>query len=292
MDRSYLDGCVRVHEVWKRELAVTRRSAGRPREERTAALVAEVYRPYAQFWSGYVGDERRFAARVADRLLKGRDPRLASPLQAAWGDSIAAFTERVAQLTGRQPPCSDWFVVFGPGWANLGGLSTGMMLVDFFGMGTAAAQNFRYTMPHEVQHLVFGAFHRDDPDGGTVLGSIIGEGFATWFAWLFWKGEQSPAAALGYSENELKRALEHEGQIWARARTELTSRERDVQQRYRAAGTRMWRGGPGKIGYFIGYRIVEAHVAKHGPDSWRQLYDLPLARILEESGYAPAAPGM
>jgi uncharacterized protein YjaZ len=49
-------------------------------------------------------------------------------------------------------------------------------------------------------------------------------------------------------------------------------------------------GAPGKVGYYLGYRIVEEYVRRRGPDAWRELYDLPLAEILARSGVPLALP--
>ena len=45
---------------------------------------------------------------------------------------------------------------------------------------------------------------------------------------------------------------------------------------------------PGETGYFLGYQIVAAYVQSHGTDSWKQLYDLPVAQILRASGLGGA----
>lgn len=42
----------------------------------------------------------------------------------------------------------------------------------------------------------------------------------------------------------------------------------------------------GAAGYIIGLRVVQAWVAAHGADSWQDIYDLPVAEVLERSGYA------
>jgi uncharacterized protein YjaZ len=96
----------------------------------------------------------------------------------------------------------------------------------------------------------------------------------------------TPNQALGYSEAEWQWALTHETELWEIAASELEETGQRVIRRYRAAREHLIPDGPGKVGYFIGYRIVEAYVAKHGNGSLHALIDLPVRQILEASGYA------
>lgn len=280
-------GCVRVHHLWKRQLAALDRTAGRPAEERTAALVAEVYRPYQEFWVGYVGDEAAFAKWARTRLDLEGDPRRAIPFTVNTEAMILDASRRVAAFAGRPAPCSDWYLVYGPGWTNMGGLTKIGMVVDFLGMPRdGGAEDFRVYLPHEVAHLVFGPAHAADPDAGTLLARIVEEGFASYFSRLYWGRGLTPARALGYTEAEWRWALAHERELWALAAPQLRSRDRAVLERFSAVRSRPLPGGPGKVGYFLGYRMAEAYVARHGRRSWRKLFSLPYARILEESGFA------
>jgi uncharacterized protein YjaZ len=138
---------------------------------------------------------------------------------------------------------------------------------------TNPLENIRLLLPHELNHISFGAGHRDDPDTGTLLSSIIAEGLGSWYADLYWGDAVTPAQALGYSEAEWQWALAHEAELWAAAQPLLSSRERAVHAR--------------KVGYFLGYRIVDAYVKRHGTSSWQMLFELPMAKILQDSGYAP-----
>jgi uncharacterized protein YjaZ len=104
---------------------------------------------------------------------------------------------------------------------------------------------------------------------------------------LYWGDAVTPAQALGYSEAEWQWALAHEAELWAAAQPLLSSRERAVHDRFRSANTRIIAEGPRKVGYFLGYRIVDAYVKRHGTSSWQMLFELPMAKILQDSGYAP-----
>ena len=287
---SALGGCVRVHHLWKPQLAaVTKTAAGSA--ERTEALLATVYRPYQQFWAGYLGakDDAGFTRWIREAWTLENDPRRDIPLSADLGAMIVDATRRVATLMQREQACSDWYLVYGPGWTNMGGLTGIGMVADFLGMPRErGVDDFRAYLPHEVAHVAWGAGHRGDQDAGTLLERIVGEGFATWFSDMYWGDSLSAAQALGYSDEELQRAFAHEHELWAVATPLLSARDRRTLDRFAAVRERVLPGAPGKAGYFIGYRIVDAYVTRHGPESWRDLIDMPFTQILARSGYAPS----
>ena len=53
---SRLDGCVRLHHVWKAQVAAFTASS----ETGARALVDTVFTPNLAFWAGYIGDEAAF----------------------------------------------------------------------------------------------------------------------------------------------------------------------------------------------------------------------------------------
>ncbi len=286
VDESRLGGCVVVHHIWKREIEALARTAGGSPEERQAVLVREVYRPDSAFWAGYLGDERAFTDWAGRRFDLEHDPRRALPLLANPGALIEESTRRVEEATGRRG-CARWTVLFGPGWTDAGGLGPAGMVVDYLGPPRQPdPEHLRRILPHELEHIVYAGAHPRDPDAGTLLHRMLDEGFATWFSVRYWRGELSPAAALGYTHDEWEWALAHERELWLVAAPRLRSRDRRDIEPFRRADTRVFPGSPTKVGYFLGYRIVDAYVKRHGPDSWQDLYRLPLARILEESGFA------
>jgi hypothetical protein len=281
-----LDGCVRVHHVWKRQIMAAHQAAALPVEDRSARILELVYRPFASFWSGYVGNEAAFI-RMNGRINLAADPRSRVPIDADIGALMLDATRREIEASGKRA-CADWYLLYGPGFTNLGGLSTGAMLIDFLGLPrTNPVEDVRLTLPHELNHISFGAGHRSDPDAGTLLSSVIAEGLGSWYADLFWGDRVTPAQALGYTEPEWQWALAHEKELWAAAEPLLSSKERATLDRFRSARARVIPEGPAKVGYFLGYRIVDAYVKRHGESAWRALFDLPIAQILRDSGYRP-----
>jgi hypothetical protein len=278
------DTCTRIHHVWRDQLRLALALADSSGRKRTAVFIDSVYLPQKSFWDGYVGGENGFVRQVVRRWVDlERDPRAAIPVNADVGEMIMEANRMAAVLAGRPPLCTDWYLIYGPGWANMGGLSTGEMLVDFLGFSNSQDDLLIY-VPHEAAHLLYGG-RPADPLEGTLLGSILSEGFATYFSVLFHDGAVSPAEALGYSPQEWEWAVGHERALWEMAKADLASRDEDLIRRFRAAGERVRPDAPGKIGYFLGYRILDSYVRRHGADSWGDFFELPLREILSTSGY-------
>lgn len=279
---SALDGCVEVHHLWKPQIRAVHRTAGQSARARVRMLVDSVQKPYADFWDGYMSSGFRRWARM--ELDLAGDPRSTVPTQVDLLGLITDVTVSIEQATGRRG-CAEWYLVYGPGWTNLGGLASGDMLIDFFGLTrVASVEEIRGALPHEIAHIIHN--QRDgDKDRGTLLSAIISEGFASYFTDRYWGDSMTPARALFYSEEEWTWAVQHEQELWTEAWKHLSTRDSDMILPYRSRSARVRPDAPAAVGYFIGYRIVESYVARNGEDSYYEIFELPVAVVLERSGY-------
>lgn len=141
-------------------------------------------------------------------------------------------------------------------------------------------------LPNELTHQVHG-LRPTDPDAGTVLDRTVGEGLATYAAWVHDGRRGCPAAALWYAETEWAWSLAHERELPAAITPIFDSRQRADLDRIASRSEHVLPEAPGAAGYSTGLRIVQAWVARHGDDRWVDLLDLPVRRVLETSGYAP-----
>jgi hypothetical protein len=283
------DGSLRVVNLYKLQAEVLRDGAGHAAEGVIDRLTREVYAPYTSFWAGYLGDEAAFR-RWASKLLAREHPihaRLEPLIDAALDRRFTEGVEWIVRTTGRRPQ-GTWYIVFGPGWTDMGGLGGIGMVADFTRMEPDSAA-IAALLPHELTHQVHGTSpaRASDPDAGTVLDRVVGEGFASYVAWVYADGERTPAQALMYGDAAWRWALAHERELWDAVRPILASRERADGDRVASRDARLLEGAPGAGGYFLGFRIVQAYVAKRGPESWKEIYDLPVRTVLERSGYAP-----
>jgi hypothetical protein len=114
---------------------------------------------------------------------------------------------------------------------------------------------------------------------------VISEGLASYAAFAYAAGRFTPAQSIHYTDAEWAWAVAHERELVAAARPYLGSRARADLDRFAARNQRLVDSGPGGVAYFLGFRIVQAYVAKHGSKSWTDLIDLPVAEVLARSGY-------
>lgn len=282
---SALDGCVQVHHLWKSQIRVVHRTADQSVRARVRMLVDSVQEPYTSFWSGYMSSGFRRWART--ELDLAGDPRAAVPMQVDLLGLITDVTASIERATGRRG-CAEWYLVFGPGWTNLGGLGSGEMLIDFLGLPSeGGVEEIRRWLPHEIAHITHDQRKGDD-DRGTLLSTIISEGFASYFTDRYWGDSMTPAEAIAYSEDEWRWAVQHEQELWTQASEQLSTRNSDAILPYRSRSARARPDAPAAVGYFLGYRIAEAYVARNGSDSYYEIFELPVAVVLERSGYLDA----
>ena len=262
------DSSLHVVNLYQLEGVALRETEGRPQAEIVDRLVRDVYAPYTAFWNGYLGGEGDFREWVAARLLAPDHPvrtRMAALLDVGLDRRFIEATDWIRRTTGRKPR-GTWYIVFGPGWTDMGGLGDIGMVADFTKM-QPDAEAIADILPHELTHQVHGASpgRVNDPDRGTVLDRIVSEGFASYVAWVYGGGRRTPAQALMYPEPGWAWALAHEADLRAAAAPLLPSRRREDVDRVSSRSEHLLPGSPGADGYFLGYRLVQAYVAKRQP---------------------------
>lgn len=277
------DSSLHVVNLYRLEGLALAQTDGRPRSEAVDRLVRDVYLPYTAFWNGYLGGEGDFREWAAGQLLVPDHPvrtRMAALLDVGLDRRFIDGTDWIRRTTGGKPR-GTWYIVFGPGWTDMGGLGGIGMVADFTKM-QADAEAIADLLPHELTHQVHGGSpgRINDPDRGTVLDRIVSEGFASYVAWVYGGGRRTPAQALMYPGAGWTWALVREAELRAAAAPLLRSKRRQDVDLVSNRSEHLVPGSPGADGYFLGYRLVEAYVAKRGRDSWKEIYDLPVGTVL------------
>ncbi len=289
LHETAMDGCIQVHNVWKAQVRAVHLTARGSIGDRVAMLRDSVYAPYSEFWDGYLGPG--FDRWVRRHFDFAGHPARTNPIRTSFLALIADATARAEEITGLRG-CAKWYLVYGPGYANMGGLSDGRgMLVDFFAPGydgDFSIEDMRQLASHEVAHVLRG--HASEPEAWTVLNVIVSEGMADYFKKIYWDGELNDAEVLGYSESEWDWTVAHESELWRIARGQLEDTSRAVIDQYQRSDRRLHPEGPPRVGYFLGFRISEAYMARHGPDALVNLFQLSARKILDDSGYSPQPP--
>lgn len=251
---------------------------------RSKIFADSIYKPYVEFWSGYVGEEADFVswmntdAMPALKLYNERNTAVDGAKLLKQFNEIKAGMKKLTDYS----PAGTWYIVYGPGWTDLGSLSGGTMLIDLSHEHNSSNENIVSLFPHEITHQIMSNVNKNVDT--TALGPIIGEGFAVYMNNLYWKEKFTLAQNLGYSENELKNCELQQEMVFRYFQQNKFSTDKKVIDSFRNRSTHIATDLPGAIGYYIGYRIVESYVSRHGKQSWKDVFIKSPGQIYAESG--------
>ena len=142
-----------------------------------------------------------------------------------------------------------------------------------------------YGLPHELNHLAYEPFRQNDPKRSTALRQTIDEGFACYFTWLFFDKKITKYQAVeNMTENDWKWYLTHEKELFEKLNRFLEDESGD-NPLLRNDKFKLFPDAPKSLNYWIGFRIIERYVDSHGSDSWRNIYNMDVQKVFEESGY-------
>ncbi len=235
---------------------------------------------------GYVDAHKTYYAAVRS-FFDGKDPQ--PPVQQG--------IERVMALTGRSPNVQ---VVFFIGTHVVNAFvdddRVGLALEWFLPLTSAAYSGLDSTVRQDVQRA--GGFSRLPIWSAhefthilvrlplqTVFDVVIDEGVSVAASELAVPGRPAHEY-LGYTSDELDWALAHESQIWRDLMNIKGSTDPQVIHSYVSARGRVYPDGPGRIGYFIGYRVAQSYLSIWGGLRALAAETSP-ETILERSGYTP-----
>lgn len=251
---------------------------------RTRVFLDYVYIPYQEFWNGYMGDGENMAEWMnkAVKFLPQFEKRNAS----VDGEKLIGQFREVAanmkKLTGYDPK-GNWYIVYGPGWTDMGGLGDFAMLIDLSHRSNSSNDQIVRTFPHELTHQIMTNVNKHQDT--SAISPIIGEGFAVWMNQLYWKDKYTMAQHLGYTEEELKLCEDSLSVIKTYFARNKYATDKSVIDFFRNRSAHLKEQFPGAIGYYIGFRIVDAYVKKHGKDSWKDIFRKSPREIYEKSGF-------
>ncbi|MEW5918864.1 MAG: DUF2268 domain-containing putative Zn-dependent protease, partial [Gemmatimonadota bacterium] len=201
VERMLADSTLHIVNIYKLEAAALINPANVTNSQVIDQLVRDVFTPYVDLWRGYLGDEAAFRKWARD-LCKS-DHAIHATLASLVAVNLDTLLESVAAWmtseTGRSPR-GTWFVMYGPGWTNMGGVAGAGMVADFTRQRVDKAA-LTSTLAHELTHQVHTARARD-PDAGTVLERIVSEGLASYADFVHSRGGRSPARSVGFSDED------------------------------------------------------------------------------------------
>jgi uncharacterized protein YjaZ len=160
----------------------------------------------------------------------------------------------------------------------------GIGMVADFSKQEATSKAIDGILVHELTHQLHD--ERSDENKGNVLERIVAEGLASYVNCVSQRSRKKPASCVAYSNKEWRWAMENEDALKRFIKPILMSKQRaDIES---VANRRAYPidDGPSAIGYFIGYRIVQSYVDKHGQSTWKDLISMPVSEVLRKSNYS------
>ena len=149
--------------------------------------------------------------------------------------------------------------------------------------------NVAYTVekgiPHELNHFAYEPLRENDPKKNSALRQTIDEGFACYFTWVFFDGQISKQEAVeNMSEIDWNWYLENEKQLFNQLKKYFDDESGD-NPLLQNDKLKLFKDAPKSLNYWLGFRIIEKYVERNGEDSWKDIYELNVENVLEQSGY-------
>lgn len=280
------DGKLTVYNIFKQQVRVMYEQAGASEQNWRAAMLAHSFKPYQDVWSGYVGTEERYIQimnKLRNESLSMMDAKTSAFLQQHLPSFIEQTATAIFQYSGL-PAEGKWCFLFGSKVTDMGGLGDGIMVLDM-SHPINSIEHIVRMLPHEINHQVYD-FSVVPDTTARGLYRCVNEGFAVYVNQKI-LGDSIPLQDyLMYSSQELAFCRENEKKIFEKLKPFLFTSNPDHALALASRSEKIFKnGGPGAIGYYIGYRIVEAYVEKHGPESWTDIYRMPVRVLWEKSGF-------
>lgn len=282
-------GDFKVYNIYKNQILTYRELKGEKDSIKIASkIVKNLLKPYpAIFKNCFTYSESNFipwnkAYIENDSLIKER----IDIINTINLDSIIKSNyEKVSSFSGHKPTGA-WYIYFFqyPEQCNMCGCGLNSMQLNL-SYPDFTVDGLNYLLPHELNHNIYDLTNKNDPDKETVLWDVINEGFATYFSKVISKASTTKIF-MTYNEKDYEWCLQNEKKIFEKAKPFLFSNnDEDYDELGDSDRNTFMENSPGKLGYFIGYRIVEKFVIENGKDSWKDIYKLPVRELLEKSEY-------
>lgn len=288
-DSIRIDG-VAVYNLFKYQILAHREGA-----IDSPMIIDRVYRAQPKIWNelyGILFDSAMFGTHEGMVKWNGEifyekrdsiESRVNRLLDIRFDSILEASLIGVKQLTGRTPQNVRLSVILAPvEGIGFGGITNDAFVLDLLDNNYDVVNLIREGMPHEFNHFIYDATRKDDPDKDTPLRLVIDEGLACFYAHRYFEGRISEAQAVEQmTDDEWNWYMLHEKDVFDKC-SPYFYYQGDGDP-LRKLGDEL--GAPKTLFYWLGFRIVEFYVKGRDPDSWNDIYDLPVKEVLEKSGY-------
>jgi hypothetical protein len=124
-------------------------------------------------------------------------------------------------------------------------------------------------IPHELNHLAYEPNRVKDPNKSTALAQVIDEGFACYFTWEFFDRKLPKYSFVeNMTEADWNWYIAHEKEIFKKVNIYFDDKTGNNPLLMNGK-FKLFPDAPKTLFYWLGFRIIEAYVEKHGPKSWQ-----------------------
>lgn len=285
---------IEIIDLSQKQLKLYNQHVNTDSVQRVKIFRDSLYYPYQEVWNGYLGNIETFDAVVEhygiknlDQLIEKNKLFYSNNNNESLLSSFFRVRAGMLKLTGFASK-GKWYLLYGPGIANLGGVGDGVMFIDFNFPGNKDLPSVINWFPHELNHQIYA--NQKGETIQNVLELCIDEGFAVYVNKLYWntlgeKEDYSLAMSLNYSAEELINAENQLDFIRNYFEENHLSTDNEIKNKFGSRNVKIKENLPGAIGYLIGFKIVESYIDIYGKDSWKDIYILPSEEILRKSNF-------
>ncbi|WP_196894430.1 DUF2268 domain-containing putative Zn-dependent protease [Aureivirga marina] len=249
-------------------------------------MLDSLYKPFFNIWNPYIGNERQFLTSMHFEkkiLLQKSIDKKNKLFMERLKKELHRKSKKMQEFTGYSTK-GKWVLLYGSGSVDLGGFDDGTMLIDLVNKATNNLDYISNMLPHEINHLIYANTLKDKEGSSKVLHRIIGEGFACYVSYLFHEKKKEIYEELNYTEKEYLFCKKYEKGILQILKNTYQLNDEEIAIKLINRKHKYMNIYPGALGYYIGFRIVEEYVKKHGEDSWRDIYLMKPSEVLQKSG--------
>lgn len=280
-------GRLKVYNIFKAQIVALYTKQKKRLQNQANDFYRKSFLPYQKLWNDYVGDSAAYMQYVYVKLMTdstGFNIQRATTLADQHIDQYIKETTAALGKLSKHEARGVWYIAFGTGVTDLGGFGEGRMVVDL-NHPKSSPDYIRFILPHEINHQIFDFTSKPDTSAKGLY-RCINEGFAVFMHQQLTHKPEPLENYFQYTKDELHFCEQNEQLIFTKLMPFLFTNNSDHALALADRGQRIFKNGPGAIGYYIGYKICADYVAQNGPDSWKDLYTLPVREILEKTKFA------
>ncbi|WP_326984752.1 DUF2268 domain-containing putative Zn-dependent protease [Chryseobacterium sp. MYb264] len=263
-------------------------------------ITKKVYQPHKKLWDScygsIFGDENAGKFNNAEGMIEWNktlypknkilfEERAQSLLNINLNKVLKTNLKKFSQLVPYQPKATISILYSPLTGIGFGGCNADQFALELNYENTDPEYMIEKGLPHELNHLVYEKFRTQDAHKNSALSQTIDEGFACYFTWVFFEGKiQKYEAVENMSKKDWEWFLKNEKKIFVNTK-KFFDDESGNNPLLRNDKLKLFPDAPKTLNYWLGFRIVQKYVDKHGADSWKDIYQLNSKEVLEKSGY-------